>query len=205
MNALLLALALATGPADTDLPRSLSFDESPTHDYVPVEPALAKAELALAVGPHLGVAGAYDAEDPTFLLGLNGRLQILPWLAADASIDFQLRQNFEQNQIHLIQVPFEFAAIFYPPVGDLPFRPYAQAGLGFTITDVNYTGGLARGDDTSLNLLFLIGFGVEFDLNPNLAVDANLRFVFAQDPPHFAGNSADWIQFTVGLLFRLSK
>jgi opacity protein-like surface antigen len=171
-----------------------------------VEPAaLAKADVEWSVGAHLGVAGAYDASDPTFLVGFNGRVHILPWLGADASIDFQLKQNFEHDQIHLYQVPFEFSALFYLPVGDSPIRPYGLAGFGFTITDTSYTGSLSRSDSTDLNALFFIGLGAEFELNPNMFFDANLRFVFVEDPPHFAGNSADWIQFTIGILFKLSK
>ena len=60
-------------------------------------------------------------------------------------------------------------------------------------------------DDTDLNLLFHLGFGAEFDLADNLMLDANVRFVFATDPPHSGDFSADWAQFTVGILFRLSK
>jgi hypothetical protein len=43
------------------------------------------------------------------------------------------------------------------------------------------------------------------ELSPNLLVDANLRFVFAQDPRNTGDFSADWIQFTVGLLLKLAK
>jgi hypothetical protein len=199
MTTLALVLALAAGPAD--------FEDSrlPTHLAESMTEPAAKADPEWWVGPHLGVAGAYDAADPTFLIGAAGRVHILPWLGAEASIDFQLRQSFEQDQIHLFQVPFEFTGLFYPPVGDSPIRPYGLAGFGFTITSTSYTGGLSRGDSTDLNLLFFIGFGAEFELEPNIALDASLRFVFSQDPPHFAGNSADWIQFTIGILFKLSK
>jgi opacity protein-like surface antigen len=199
MNAFALTLALTLGPADL------------VEDRLPIclaetlaEPA-AKADPEWWVGAHLGVAGAYDAEDPTFLIGVNGRVHILPWLGAEASLDFQLKQSFEHNQIHVFQVPFEFSALFYPPVGDSPIRPYGMAGIGFTITDVSYSGSLSRSDTTDPNLLFYLGFGAEFELEPNIALDANLRFVFVQDPPHFSGNSADWIQFTVGVMFKLSK
>ena len=50
-----------------------------------------------------------------------------------------------------------------------------------------------------------LGFGAEFDLADNVMVDANVRFVFVQDPPHTGDFSADWAQFTVGIMFRLSK
>jgi hypothetical protein len=193
MNAFALALAFALGPAD------LEEDRLPIRLVETLAEPAAKADPEWWIGAHLGVAGAYDAADPTFLMGAAGRVHILPWLGAEASIDFQLKQSFEQNQIHIFQVPFEFSGLFYPPVGDSPIRPYGLAGLGFTITDVSYTGSLSRSDTTDVNLLFYLGFGAEFELQPNI------RFVFAQDPPHFSGNSADWIQFTIGVLFKLSK
>ena len=54
-------------------------------------------------------------------------------------------------------------------------------------------------------MLFLIGFGAELELANNLLVDANMRFVFCQDPRSTGDFSADWIQFTVGILLKLSK
>ncbi len=200
MSALLLAAIVAWGPADPDpdrLPARLEEDLAPLLE--------AREEPEWWVGAHLGVAGAYDAADPCFLIGFNGRVQLRPWLAVDASLDFQTREHFEHDQIHLFQVPFEFAAIFYPPLGEGILRPYGQAGVGFTITSTDYTGTLSRGDSTDLNLLFFIGFGAQLELSPNVAIDANLRFVFVQDPPHFAGNNSDWIQFTVGVMFKLAR
>jgi hypothetical protein len=196
------SLAAAGGPDGTDLPRSLSLDES--LDLV-ASPAAAKVDLSFWAGLHLGVAGAYDADAPAFLMGGNGRAHILPWLGADVSIDFQLKQSFEHDSIHIFQVPFEFAGLFYPPL-DSPVRPYGAAGFGFTITDVTYSKGLSGlKDQTDLNAIFFLGFGAEFQLQPNILLDANLRFIFATDPPHFSGNSADWIQFTLGIMIKLSK
>jgi opacity protein-like surface antigen len=197
MNALAMALALALGSADPDadrLPLSLSD--------VLVEPAQ-KADLEGWVGGHMGVAGAYDGDGPCFVIGFDGRLQILPWLAADATIDFQTRQEVDDAPgAHFFQVPFMFSGVFYPPLELGALRPYGQFGFGFTITSVS--GPIVR-DETSVNLLFFLGFGAEFELAPNVALDANVRFVFAQDPPHSGDFSADWAQFTLGLLFKLGK
>jgi hypothetical protein len=200
MNALALALALALGPADPGedrLPMSLA-------DMLP-EPARAKANPEWWAGGHIGLASAYDSDDTSFDVGFNGRVDLLEWFAVDVSLDFQSRQNFEHDQIHVVQIPFEFAGLFFLPLGDLPLRPYGQAGVGFTISDTSYTGSLHRSDDTGLNLLFFIGLGAELALGENMALDVSLRFVFVQNPPDFAGNSADWLQFTVGILFKLAK
>jgi opacity protein-like surface antigen len=196
--ALALSLVAAGGPDDLAIPRSMSFDDFRPAAPIPVEPAAA-ADFRLFAEVHLGIAGAYDADNPCFVFGGGVRAHILPWLGADATMDFQTKQKVA-DQVSIFQVPFEFAALFYAPV-DWPIRPYALAGLGFTITDITVPGN----DQTDLNLLFFLGFGAEFELSPNLFADANLRFVFAQDPRNTGDFSADWIQFTVGILLKLSK
>lgn len=196
--ALALSLAAAGGPDDLGIPRWMSFDDFRPAASIPAEPA-AKADFELFANVHIGVAGAYDADNPCFVFGGGARAHILPWLGGEATIDFQTKQKVA-DRVAIFQVPFEFAALFYPPV-DWPVRPYGLAGLGFTITDITVPGN----DQTDLNLLFFLGFGAEFELAPNLVADANLRFVFAQDPRNTGDFSADWIQFTVGLLLKLSK
>ena len=162
-----------------------------------------KPEMEWWVGGHAGVAGAYDGDSPCFVVGFEGRLQLYPWLAASATIDFQTKQEIDDAPgADFFQVPFMFSALFYPPLELGKLRPYGQAGVGFTITDVS---GPNVKDDTTLNLLFFLGFGAEWELSDNVMLDANVRFVFAQDPPHTGDFSADWAQFTVGILFKLAK
>jgi hypothetical protein len=36
-------------------------------------------------------------------------------------------------------------------------------------------------------------------------LDASVRFVWASDPPDTGSFSADWAQFTVGILFKMAK
>jgi opacity protein-like surface antigen len=202
MIALALTLGLAAaGPNDSDLPRSLGVDET---RYL-VAPAAAKDESSLWVGGHLGVIGGYDAADPDFMIGGGARFKILPWLGVDATVDFGTRQSFQNGQIHVSQTPLEFAALLYPPV-ELNLHPYGMAGVGFTFTSVSYSGTLGGLNDTlEVNPLFFLGFGAEFELQDNIMLDANLRFVFTSTPAHFQGNTADWVQFTVGVLIKLSK
>src|SRR5215212_5288942 len=131
MNALAMVVALALGPTGLEdrLPRSLS------ESYVSPPP---DEKHELWVGGHLGVAGAYDGDGPCFVVGFDGRMQILPWLGVDASIDFQTKQEVDDAPgADFFQVPFMFSALFYPQLGMGSFRPYGQAGVGFTITDVS--------------------------------------------------------------------
>jgi len=195
--ALAVSMAAAGGPHDLDLPRTMSLDE---FSFAVREPEPAQPpEKGLYIGLHIGIAGAYDADNAAFLFGGGARYNLLPWLSVDATIDFQTKQKVV-DRVAIFQVPFEFAALAYLPL-ELPVRPYGQVGLGFAITDVTQPGD----DTTELNLLFFLGFGAELELGNNLLVDANLRFVFCQDPRNTGSFSADWIQFTVGLLIKLSK
>jgi opacity protein-like surface antigen len=198
MNALALILALAVGPADLEdrLPSSMA------EAYLaPVPPP--KEEYDVWIGGHLGVAGAYDGDSPCFTVGFEGRVQMLPWVAGSVTIDFQTKQEIDKAPgADFFQIPFMFSALFYPQLDLGGFHPYGLAGFGFTITNVS---GPSVHDNTDLNLLFCLGFGVEYELAHNILLDANVRFVFAQDPPDTGDFSADWAQFTVGILFRMAK
>ena len=198
MNALVLALGLAAGPGGFEedrLPRSLSesFDR-------PVE-APADAGHAVLVGIHLGSADAIDGKSPSFLAGFEWRIHILPWLAAGGGVDYQTKERVDNiSGASFLQVPFMWSVLLYPPLDLGPFRPYGQAGTGLTITDIS---GLPSRNSTDANLLYFVGLGVEVELGSTVLVDVNVRYVWAKDPPSTVGFSADWKQFTVGLLVKL--
>jgi outer membrane protein with beta-barrel domain len=201
--ALAFSLAAAGGPDDLDLPRTMSLDEFRFAAVEP-EPAAPPPGFALFLAAHMGIAGAYDADNPAFVIGGGVRAHILSWLGADASIDFQTKQKITVGSANasVFQVPFQFAALFYPPL-ELPFRPYGAFGIGWTVTDITVPG--PGNDVNDANLLFFLGFGAEFELTSNLVVTADLRFIFAQDPPRSGNFSADWIQFTLGLMLKLTR
>lgn len=200
MNALALVLILASGPGSFEedrLPRSLSesFD-------LPVE-VPAEAGQAALVGIHLGSADAVDGKSPSFLAGFEWRIHILPWLAVGGGIDYQTKEQVDNNTgAHFMQVPLMWSILLYPPLDLGGFRPYGLAGTGFTITDIS---GLPKGDGVDVNLMYFAGLGVEVELGSNVLVDAGVRYVWAKDPPNTVGFGADWKQFTVGVLVRLPR
>src|SRR5437879_3812058 len=81
--ALALGLVASAGPNDTDLPRSLSVDETPFLAPAPVQ----KDEFQIWVGGHMGITDAYDAEDVNFVFGANVRMKFLSWLGAEGTFD----------------------------------------------------------------------------------------------------------------------
>jgi opacity protein-like surface antigen len=197
MNALALALALALGPDDLEdrLPRSLS------ESYVQAAPAEVTHEVL--VGLHVGGVDAHDGKSPSFVVGFEWRIHILPWLGAGGSFDFQTRQKVDNTTgADYFQIPFMWSFMLYPPIDLGPFLPYAQAGVGFTITDVS---ALANRDNLDVNFLYFVGFGAELKLSSNVFLVGDVRYVWAQEPSGAGSFSADWGQFTIGLLIKMSQ
>ena len=194
MTALALLLALSAG--DLDLPRDLASDRE-----FALEAPAQKADLVWSVGGHLGVASSFDSDDPAFLIGGHGRVRILPWLGAEASLDFQTPQSYESGDLDVTVFGIQVSALFYIPV-DWPVKPYGVAGFGLYIVDVGYSGLLAaKKDRTDVESGFHIGLGAEYALTPAVSLDADLRFIFMSGSA--AGNDFDYLQFTVGVSFKI--
>jgi opacity protein-like surface antigen len=198
MNALVLALSLALGPGGFEedrLPRSLSESV-----YPPVA-APAGEDHEVLVGIHLGAASSADGGTPSFVAGFEWRIHILPWLGALGTVDYLTKEQADNLLgADVLQVPFMWSVLLYPPIDLGPFRPYGQAGVGFTITDVS---GVHSLDSTDINLLYSLGFGVEFKLGSSLLLNADVRYIWGNDPPGPVRLSGDWKQVTVGLLYKL--
>ena len=195
MHALIMALALATGPGlyeEPTLPRSLdvdlpAFEESTLPRSLSeslVVPAAAPVDLQWFVGGHLAIT--YVPSGPGFAgleFGGQVRVKILPWLGAEASLDVNW---IEQGNL---SVPIRFAALFYPPI-EGTIHPYGIAGFGFAIYN---NGAGAFGD-------FFFGGGAEFEIQKNIMLDASLRFNIIT-----AGGSIDYLEFMFGVLFKLGN
>ncbi|HZE95671.1 MAG TPA: outer membrane beta-barrel protein [Planctomycetota bacterium] len=200
MNALVLALALALGPGDSEedrLPRSLSESF-----LLPVAPA-AKEDHEILLGGHLGVARSDAGDSPCFVVGFEWRIHILPWLGASGSVDYQTTQHVDGNEgTNFYQVPFMWSFLLYPPIDLGRLRLYGLAGFGFTVTHVS---GASVRISTDVNFLGSLGFGAEFELASGVFIDAQVSYVWAKDPSGNISLDADWVQGTVGLLFKLAK
>lgn len=197
MLALVLALSLAGGPApdkEDRLPRSLSetFEQAPA----PVE----KGHEVL-VGIHVGAAAGIEAAHPAFLAGFEWRIHFLPWLAAGGSVDAQRRQEVNNGSgTDWFEIPIMWSVLLTSPVDLAGFRPYASAGGGFTVTHISDA---INHDGTDLNLLYFFGFGADYRLAPNLLLNVDARYVWANDPAGPTGFGTDWKQVTVGVLVEL--
>jgi opacity protein-like surface antigen len=197
MNVLALALALALAPGGFEdrLPRSLS------ESYVQAEPA--KVEHEVLVGAHVGMVDAHDGENPSGVFGVEWRLHATSWLGAAGSLDFQTKQKVDTSTgTDYFQIPFMWSILLSPPIDLGPFRPFAMAGGGFTITDVS---DIVDRSNLDINFLYFAGLGVEFKLSSHVFLVADARYIWAQEPSGVGGFSADWGQFMIGLLVKMSK
>ena len=157
---LALLLALSSGGPEVELPRTLAGDLYIVRGADPVDPQ-AKVDLLWSVGGHLGVASAFDSDDAAFLIGGHGRVHILPWLGAEARLDFQTPQTYDSGDVDVDVFAIQVSALFYVPV-DWPVKPYGIAGVGIYIVDVSYSGALGYKKDTSdVEVGFHIGGGTE--------------------------------------------
>jgi opacity protein-like surface antigen len=188
MGTLALIFALSTG--DVDLPLTLA-----------AEPPARKNDYDLTLGPRIGVAKIYDSDDASFVAGAQARARIYPWLAAEASIDLQTQQTYENGDIDVQIFPFQLSGLFYPQV-DWPVKPYGLVGVDLAIVDVHYKGAFSnKSDKTVIEPGAHFGFGADYALTTSITLDADFRFVWLAGTA--ATNRFDYFQFTVGVNFKL--
>jgi len=201
MTALITLLALGLGDPDSDvaLPRSLS-------DSIAVEapaPAAAAERTGLwSVGPRVGYVLTPDADHGTWTGGVQFRHYYSELIAFEASVDVHF-DSYEGGDQKTAITPVEASVLIFPfKAWDI--RPYALAGIGLYIVDTRYSGSLSSNDD-SLRAYFGVhfGLGVEVDLSERIWIDSDFRWILMQKPKNFHGDSADFLQITVGINFRI--
>jgi hypothetical protein len=188
-----LPLSLSEAPRE-EAGTDLGLPESVTTAWVP--PQLAgddwgKVMLAIWIGARLGmgltIVDNVDA-DPGLYLGAYVRLQILFWLSAEACLDYFFDSTAAVHANHFI---FAFHALFHPfKFIENKLRPYFLMGFGIHFVGTSSPGG----DDVFGN--FNIGFGAEFLIMANLALDAGFRFGVVD---------TDYMLFYIGVLLRLQS
>jgi opacity protein-like surface antigen len=214
MNPVFVAVLLAASGSDADtevsrlLPDPVDSVELRAPDEAPVPVSLSAGHERVRdewwLGPRLGVATAFDSDDVAFAAGVQLRVRLLSWLWVEAAIDVHTTQSYDHDQIRVSEVPMTAAALFFLPV-EWAVKPYALAGAGLNISHITYHDALsARNDQTSANPIWLqLGFGAQVDLTSSIMLDADLRFAFVDTPGGVGGNSFQFLQFTVGIAFKI--
>jgi len=158
-------LSTPTGEADPKpyvLPASLMKDE----------PA------SFSLGASAGYLSVRGADRGTWFGGVQARLHVLAFLAAEASITFH-ENHYENGDVVVTQYPVQLTAFLYIiPAG--PIRPYILGGVGWYYTRVDYRDAfsLTNKDHTDHFFGEHLGAGAELMLGPRTSIDADVRYIF---------------------------
>ncbi|HEX7896500.1 MAG TPA: outer membrane beta-barrel protein [Planctomycetota bacterium] len=193
MFALLSVLAASTASGQDFLKMEI--------DELPVQAAPNDAPFML--GPAVGYLGVRDADESSWYGGLMARLRVAPFLGLEASGAYT-RFDFQEKAIRFTQVPVQVSALVFPLSPPENLRPYVLAGVGFYPTRIEYRGSLAAlEDDRDTTFAFHVGGGAEMQAGPSLVFNADLRWIFQDEPDvdnaSFDGAEFGTIQFAVGV------
>ena len=184
------------GGPDPELPRSLG------EVYAPQGPVPEGPRFSL--GAMAGYVRARDADEGTWHAGVVARLQIVPFLAAEASISFHV-DDYADGDVTVTTYPVQVTALLYP-IPSLPLRPYALVGAGWYYTRVDFDDSIGGGDETDSQFAVHVGAGGEFNVGPGFTLFADFRWIFLDEPGVDNSNIEDeefdtWM-VTIGGLFR---
>jgi hypothetical protein len=201
-------LALVCGPAaayaddggaEPELPRSLGEIYAPR-----VQDSPEREGPGFSLGGMAGYVRARDADRGTWHAGVVARLQIIPWLAAEANISFH-QDEFADGDVTVTTYPVQVTGLFYP-LPKLPLRPYGLVGAGWYYTRVDFDDSIGGGDDTDSQFAVHVGVGGEIDLGKRFKIFADFRWIFLDEPgvdnSNIEDEEFDTYMVTIGGLFR---
>jgi len=162
--------------------------------------------LGFGLGPRAGFYKLKDADEGNWLGGVQARLRFLPFLAAEASIDYR-QDDFNDGTVRIKSYPVMVSGLLYF-WRNSALEPYLLAGLGWHHVNVEYRGALSgTPDDHSDEVGAQLGGGIDILLSRRVTLDADLRYIFMklddQIRQHAALdlNSANSAAVTAGLTF----
>ncbi len=168
----------------------------------------ATIEDTFGFGPRLGYYKATDAEEGAFYGGLQARFRPGAIFGAEASIEYRGGQRYGVGDytVETSFVPVTASLLLFAPITET-FAPYGLAGLGAYYTMYTFSdeaANLGFEDDSEFNIGYHLGFGAEFPLSPNVALNADYRYLFLnpdEGDESLEGASFDGNVFTAGLMF----
>ena len=161
----------------------------------------AAIENTIGFGPRLGYYKAQDADEGNFYYGFQTRFRFSALFGAEGSVEYRAGQEFgiDNYSVKTSSVPVTGSLLIFAPLGE-SISPYGLAGIGAYYTNYNYSDtaeSLGFSDDSSFNLGYHLGFGVELPFNENTAINIDYRYLFLNpddnqesfDNASFNGNS----------------
>jgi opacity protein-like surface antigen len=156
---------------------------------------------SFSIGPAGGYLRARDSDRGTWFGGVQARLRILHFLAAQASITFH-QSRYEHGDVIVTQYPVELTAMLYIiPVG--PVRPYILGGVGWYYTRIDYKDSLSATNDETENWFGIhLGVGLELMLGKSASINADGRYIFVNaSEQDVIDRDFNYWQITFGLNF----
>lgn len=180
-------------------------------------PFLTQAQTAIdntfGIGPRVGYYQANDADEGSFYFGLQTRARLGAVVGLEGSIEYRTGQESSFNVGGVDQsvttkfVPITASLMLFLPVGPY-ISPYGLAGVGAYYTIYDYDGDFADANDDEFNFGYHLGFGLEFPISENVALNFDYRYLFLnpdqgetstdQEDYNYDGNV-----FTGGIMFYL--
>lgn len=136
----------------------------------------------IGFGPRVGYYKAQDADEGNFYFGLQTRLRFGAIVGAEGAIEYRAGQEYVFNDftVKTSSVPITSSLMLFAPLSE-NFSPYGLAGIGAYYTNYNYSDDaetLGFSDDSSFNLGYHLGLGVELPINDNTALSFDYRYLF---------------------------
>ncbi len=163
----------------------------------------------IGLGPRLGYYKANNAEEGSFYFGLQSRIRLGPVFGLEGSVEYRGGQKYEytvagQTQTYKTSfVPVTGSALLFLPVNE-NFAPYGIVGLGAYYTIFEADGPISDDYENEFNFGYHLGFGAEFPLSSNTALNFDYRYLFLNpDDNETSTANADYSGnvFTAGLMF----
>jgi outer membrane protein W len=159
----------------------------------------------VSLGPQLGFQKAQNADEGRFMGGVKMRLNVLPVLTLEASVNYR-SESYYNGGLKVSSWPVMITALYYP----LPIV-YGAIGTGWYNTSFTYDHNRLPfalfSDETQQKVGWNFGGGVDIPVGPNATLNADLRYVFInynfQSVPGFGEVKSDFYVFSVSLLFGL--
>lgn len=137
-------------------------------------------ENTLGIGPRAGYYKAAEANTGNYYFGIQSRLRFGQNWGLEGAVEYRAGQEYEigSETFQTKFIPVTGSALFFLPMGD-SFVPYGVAGIGA------YYRMFESSDETSFDLSdeefqfgYHLGFGVEFPLGKNAALNIDYRYMF---------------------------
>lgn len=168
----------------------------------------ASIQNTFGFGPKIGYYKAQDADEGNFYGGLQARFRLGAVVGIELSAEYSAGQKYGigNQTVTTSFIPVTASLLLFMPVNQ-HFTPYGVAGIGAYYTRYELSGiasDIGFDDDSTFNMGYHLGFGTEIPISPNVALNADYRYLFLNpndNEDSFEGANFNGNVFTAGLMF----